>query len=71
MPKATITRNGQQFEISDLTFDQVKELVGMNGHAREEAKGRRSGGVLLCTRPTSFLITLDSRKLLRQKQNCS
>ncbi len=38
MPKVTITRNGQQFEISDLTFDQVKELVGMNGHAREEAK---------------------------------
>jgi hypothetical protein len=38
MPKVTVTRNGQTFEVSDLTFDQIKELIGMNGHAQSEAK---------------------------------
>jgi hypothetical protein len=32
MAKVTIRRGDAEFEISDLTFEQVKELVGVNGH---------------------------------------
>lgn len=32
MPNVTIKRGDATFEISDLTFDQVKELAGLNGH---------------------------------------
>lgn len=33
MPKMTITKaDGQVIEISDLSFDQIKELAGLNGH---------------------------------------
>jgi len=33
MPKVTIKRDNETIEISDLSFDQVKELAGLNGHA--------------------------------------
>jgi hypothetical protein len=32
MAKVTIRRGDAEFEINDLTFEQVKELVGVNGH---------------------------------------
>jgi hypothetical protein len=54
MHKVTVSRNGQTFEVSDLTFDQVKELIGMNGHARSEtnAPEQRKGASL---NPDSFI----------------
>jgi hypothetical protein len=32
MAKVTIRRDGAEFEVNDLTFEQVKELVGVNGY---------------------------------------
>src|SRR4051794_20791395 len=38
MPKVLIRREGgHTIEISDLTFEQVKELAGVNGHAPQAA----------------------------------
>jgi hypothetical protein len=37
MAKVRITKpDGQIFDVSDLSFDQVKELVGVNGHATKD-----------------------------------
>jgi hypothetical protein len=33
MAKVTVHRGDAVFEITDLSFDQVKELIGVNGHA--------------------------------------
>lgn len=32
MAKVTVRRGDAVFEITDLSFDQVKELIGVNGH---------------------------------------
>ena len=42
MPKVTIKRDNATIEISDLSFDQVKELAGLNAHApRTPTRGPR------------------------------
>lgn len=38
MPRVTIKKDNTTFEISDLTLEQVKELAGLNGHARSIRK---------------------------------
>jgi hypothetical protein len=42
MAKVTIRRDGAEFEINDLTFEQVKELVGVNGYGRHAPQVRVS-----------------------------
>lgn len=32
MAKVTIRRGDAEYEVADITFEQVKELVGVNGH---------------------------------------
>jgi hypothetical protein len=34
MPKLTLRRDDAEYTIEDLTFEQVKELVGVNGYGR-------------------------------------
>jgi hypothetical protein len=38
MAKVTIRRGNDEFEVSDLTFEQVKELVGVNGYGAHGPK---------------------------------
>jgi hypothetical protein len=59
MHKVTVTRNGQTFEVSDLTFDQVKELIGMNGHAQAKLPEQRKGASL---NPNDFVPDYDGFK---------
>jgi hypothetical protein len=39
MPNVKITRNGETIEILELSFEQVKELAGLNGHAQSRKTG--------------------------------
>jgi hypothetical protein len=34
MPKLTLRRNDAEYTIEDLTFEEVKELIGVNGHGQ-------------------------------------
>ncbi|MGA9508336.1 MAG: hypothetical protein WBV55_06790 [Candidatus Sulfotelmatobacter sp.] len=38
MAKVTIRKGEMEFEINDLTFEQVKELVGLNGYGGHASK---------------------------------
>lgn len=38
MPKVTIRRGQDEYVVSDVTFEQVKELVGVNGYASHAPK---------------------------------
>jgi hypothetical protein len=38
MPNVKITRNGETIEIMDLSFEQAKELAGLNGHGKFKKK---------------------------------
>lgn len=38
MAKVTIRRGDSEYEISDLTFEEVKELVGVNGYSSHAQK---------------------------------
>lgn len=45
MPKVTIRRGDAEFEISDLTLEQVKELVGVNGYSPKLSPTKAIGPV--------------------------
>jgi hypothetical protein len=50
MPKVVIrNESGQTFEISDLTFEQVKEIAGVNGHrpAMPAPRKMRPSGIMV------------------------
>lgn len=40
MANVTIRRDGAEYEVSDLTFEQVKELVGANGYGHHAPQVR-------------------------------
>src|ERR1700733_7240115 len=48
MPKVTITKaDGQRIEITDLSFEEIKELVGANGHTgRSPTRHLRSSALI-------------------------
>jgi hypothetical protein len=39
MAKVTLRRGEQEFMVEDLTFEQVKELIGVNGYGSHSAPG--------------------------------
>ncbi len=46
MANVKITKNdGQVIEVSDLSFEQVKEIVGLNGHAPTHSVAQRSASL--------------------------
>ena len=46
MAKVTLRRGEDEFVISDLTFEQVKELVGVNGYSSHAPKQPTSAPVM-------------------------
>src|SRR5258708_31620543 len=54
MAKVKITKSdGQVIEVSDLSFEQVKEIVGLNGHAPAPASSQSQRGASLNPRDFS------------------
>jgi hypothetical protein len=52
MATVTVRKGDAQFEIRDLTFDQVKELIGVNGYSRPSAgESKPAAGVSLASLP--------------------
>jgi|SRR5208282_6020278 len=50
MPTVKITKSdGQVFEVSELSLEQIKELVGTNGHV-----GRKTKSHAISLRPSDF-----------------
>jgi hypothetical protein len=46
MANVKITKSdGQVIEISDLTFDQVKEIAGLNGHVAQKSVAQRGASL--------------------------
>ena len=77
MANVKITKNdGQVIEVSDLTFEQVKEIVGLNGQASAQSQPR---GASMNTRDLSpdfegfkEVLTQKAKKffqILRENQN--